>query len=238
MTAWKAKRFWKAAHVVECPGGYGVSLDARLVKTPAKESLVVPTRAMAQAIAAEWDAQQGIIDPRQMSVTRGANAAIDKVAVQFDEVVALIADYGGTDLLCYRAIGPTELVERQAAAWDPFLDWAAEYLGARLAVTSGVRPIAQEGAALARLRAEVASLSAFQLAALYDLVSITGSLVLGLAVAKGRTSASQAWLVARIDEHWQAEQWGEDEEASVLENFKREALITAEVFFSLASSPS
>ena len=233
MSGWAPKRFWKEAKVVEAEGGYTVSLDGRAVKTPAKAPLVVPARAMAEAIAAEWDAQAEKIDPNTMPVTRGANSAIDKVARQHAEVAELIAAYGGTDLLCYRAEAPEPLVARQAAGWDPLLDWAAAELGARLTVTAGVIPVAQPAPAQAALAARVAAMDPWELAALHDLVGITGSLVLGLAVALGRIDAATAWDLARIDEAWQIEQWGEDEEAAEQAAFKRAALLDAERFWQL-----
>ena len=160
MSGWAPKRFWTSAEVAEAPGGFAVTLDGRQVKTPAKAPLVVPSRALAEAIAREWQAQDEKIDPATMPVTRGANAAIDKVRSQHAEVAALIADYGGTDLLCYRAEAPRELVARQSEHWDPLLDWAEAALGARLAVTQGVVPVAQPEAALAALGARVAAMDA------------------------------------------------------------------------------
>lgn len=236
MSGWTAKRFWKAATAEPVEGGFAVHLDGRAVKTPAKRALVVPTRAMAEAIAAEWDAQEEKVDPATMPVTRSANAAIDKVATQFDEVAALIAEYGGTDLLCYRAEAPDELVARQANAWDPLLEWAEAELGARLEVTAGVLPKAQSEAALARMQAAVSAVDPFRMAALHDLVGITGSLVLGLAVARGRIDAGEAWVLSRIDEDWQAEQWGEDEEASATAAVKRDALQHAARFWELCAT--
>ena len=146
MSAWRAKRFWKQATAEACDGGFTVRLDGRTVKTPAKRPLVVPTLAMAQAIAVEWDAQQGAVKPETMPVTRAANSALDKVAEQFDEVADLLIAYGGSDLLCYRATGPEGLVERQAAGWTPLLDWAAQDLSAPLTVTHGIVHVDAEGA--------------------------------------------------------------------------------------------
>jgi len=216
MSGWKAKRFWTEATVRPAPGGFAIWLDARQVKTPAKAALVVPTEAMAHAIAAEWQAQEKAIDPRTMPVTRAANAAIDKVAVQFDEVAELIAAYGLSDLLCYRATGPEALAARQAAAWDPLLGWAAEALGAPLVTTHGVIPVAQPDTSAQALAGCVKALDAFRLTALHDLVSISGSLVLGLAVLHGRIDAETAWRLSRIDEEWQSELWGADEEAEAV----------------------
>jgi chaperone required for assembly of F1-ATPase len=153
MSAWKAKRFWTKAEAEPCEGGFTVRLDGRPVKTPAKAALVVPTQAMAQAIAAEWDAQSGEVKPATMPVTRAANSAIDKITAQRDEVVEIIAAYGQSDLLCYRAVAPAALIARQAAGWDPVLDWAEAALGARLVVTAGVVHVAQPSDALARLTA-------------------------------------------------------------------------------------
>lgn len=234
MSGWVAKRFWTAAEVAKAEGGFAVHLDGRPIRTPAKAPLIVPTRALAHAIADEWQAQGEKIDPRTMPVTRAANAAIDKVRPQHAEVAALIAEYGGTDLLCYRAEGPVALVARQAAAWDPLLDWSQAELGARLAVTAGVVPVPQDAAALAALSARVAALDEFELAAVHDLVSITGSLILGLAVAAGRLSAEEAWDIARLDEAWQIEHWGEDEEAAAEAALKRQALLDAARFLHLA----
>ncbi len=233
MSGWTAKRFWKTATVEAAEGGFTVRLDARPVKTPAKRLLVVPTEGMAAVIAAEWDAQQGIIRPDTMPHTRGANSAIDKVTPLFDAVVDEIAGYGGSDLLCYRATDPEPLIARQAAVWDPLVDWAAQDLNAPLAVTAGIIPVAQPPAVLARLRGVVAGHSPFQLVALHDLVAISGSLVLGLAVARGRLSADDAFAVSRIDESWQIEQWGADEEAAETEALRRDAFLHASRFFGL-----
>ena len=143
MTEWKLKRFWTEASVSEAEEGYAVLLDGRGVKTPAKTSLVVPTVELARAIAEEWDAQEGTIDPTTMPFTRSANAAIDKVTHQFDEVVNLLAEYGETDLLCYRADAPIELTQRQAEAWDPLLGWAKDTFGADLSPAKGVMFVEQ-----------------------------------------------------------------------------------------------
>lgn len=226
------KRFWAAAGVAERPAGWAVLLDGRPVKTPAKLPLVLPTEALARAVAGEWDAQQGEVRPALMPLTRTANSAIDKVASMAAAVVEEIARYGGTDLLCYRATAPAGLVARQAAAWDPWLDWVAGQ-GAALRVTAGIVHVAQPEASLAALTAQVARRSHFELAALYDLVAITGSLVLGLAVAEGRLEAGDAFDLARLDEDWQAEQWGQDEEAAESAAAKRQAMRDAGRFLRL-----
>jgi chaperone required for assembly of F1-ATPase len=233
MSTWAAKRFWKEATAVETEGGWTVQLDGRGVRTPAKAPLEVPTRAMAQAIAAEWDAQEGKVDPTSMPVTRSANAAIDKVAHQFDEVAQMLAAYGDSDLLCYRATGPQALIDRQAERWDPLLDWAAGHLGARLTPVSGVIHAPQDASALANLAKRVAAFTPFELAAFHDLVSISGSLVLGFAATEGHMGAADLWTLSRLDEDWQEEQWGEDEEASAQAALKKQAFGHAMRFFSM-----
>lgn len=233
MSGWKAKRFWKTATAEACEGGYTVRLDGRHVKTPAKAAFVVPTLAMAEAAAAEWEAQQSQIKPETMPVTRAINSAIDKLSVQFDEVAGLLAAYGATDLLCYRATGPDALIARQAAGWDPLLDWASDELKTPLRVTSGIVPIEQPAESLAGLRALTGALDRYQLAAFHDLVAISGSLVLAFAVIRGRLSGSEAFDLSRIDEVWQAELWGVDEDAAALEAAKKQALLEAARFFAL-----
>jgi chaperone required for assembly of F1-ATPase len=233
VSGWAAKRFWKAATAEACDNGFTVRLDARPVKTPAKQALLLPTLDMAQAVAAEWDAQQGLIRPEVMPLTRAANSAIDKVAPQLAAVVDEIANYGTTDLLCYRATDPQPLIDRQAAEWNPLLDWAHETLAAPLVVTQGVIPVPQPADSLGRLRAHVATHTAFQLAALHDLVAISGSLILGLAVSRQRLTGAAAFDLSRIDEAWQTELWGTDETAAAQEVLRRDAFRTAERFFAL-----
>lgn len=234
MSDWKPKRFWKTATATQIDDGFTVLLDARPVRTPAKATLQVPTLAMAEAIAAEWDAQSEVLDPMTMPVTRGANAAIDKVRTQRHEVIELLAEYGDSDLLCYRAAGPETLIKRQAEGWNPVLDWAAKALDAPLAVGEGVMHVAQTPASLENLQKEVAAFDDFALAAAHDLISISGSLVLALAVTKGALAAEDAWLLSRIDEHWQIEQWGEDDLAIASENAKQTAFLNAARFYLLS----
>ena len=234
MSGWAKKRFWKETGVVEVEGGYTVELDGRRVKTPAKAPLTLPSRAMAEAIAAEWQAQEGEIDPNSMPVTRSANAAIDKVAIQHGEVADMLAEYGGSDLLCYRATQPVELVARQAERWDPMLDWAEAELGARLKPVSGVMHMAQDSAALEQLRTQVHALSNFEMAAFHDLVSLSGSLVLGFAAVHDARPIEALWTLSRLDEDWQEEQWGIDEEAAEQAEIKKQAFFHADRFFRMS----
>ncbi len=233
MSAWTAKRFWKQAEASPCDGGFTVTLDGRAVKTPAKRLLVLPTLQMAEVIAAEWDAQQGRVKPETMPATRAANSAIDNVAIQFAEVAGDLARYGETDLLCYRATAPQELIDLQADAWDPLLAWSAAALRAPLIATAGVMHIRQPETSLAKLTAQVHAFTPFQLAAVHDLIAISGSLVLALAVTRGRLSLDEAWRLSRIDETWQNDLWGVDEDAAALESLKRQALTEAARFFAL-----
>ncbi|MES2435131.1 MAG: ATP12 family protein [Pseudomonadota bacterium] len=233
MSAWTAKRFWKQAAAEPCDGGFTVTLDGRAVKTPAKRLLVLPTMAMAEVIAAEWDAQTGRVKPETMPATRAANSAIDNVAIQFAAVAHDLARYGETDLLCYRATGPQELIDRQSDAWDPLLAWSAAALRAPLIATAGVMHIRQPEASIAKLTAQVHAFTPFQLAAVHDLIAISGSLILALAVTRGRLSLDEAWRLSRIDETWQNELWGVDEDAAALESLKRQAMSEAARFFAL-----
>lgn len=223
MAEWAMKRFWNETTVAEAGGGFTVHLDGRGVKTPAKAALVVPSHGFAEAMAAEWDAQEEQVDPTTMPFTKMANSAIDNVSQNFDGVAAMLADYAGTDLLCYRADQPAELVARQAATWDPLLEWAAERFGARLNTGAGVMHVAQPEDAVARLGNQLRSLTPFQLAATYDLVTIPGSLIMGLAAIHGQSDADSLWQAQRVDEDWQAEQWGVDEEAAEQAALKRAA---------------
>ncbi len=236
MSDWKPKRFWKAASATASDDGFTVMLDDRTVRTPAKAALTVPTMAMAEAIAAEWDAQDEVLDPGTMPVTRGANAAIDKVRVQRHEVVALLAEYGDSDLLCYRAAGPDGLIRQQQDGWDPMLDWAAAHLGVRLFVGEGVMHVTQPPDTLAKLTAEVAAFDDFALAGAYDLISLSGSLILALAATKGEITPDEAWRLSRIDEDWQIDQWGEDEEATAMAESKHTAFLDAARFMALSQA--
>ncbi|MDD9718859.1 ATPase [Dinoroseobacter sp. PD6] len=234
MSGWAAKRFWKETDIVEAGTGFEVRLDGRSVRTPLKTLLVVPSRGFAERIAAEWDAQDETVNPQSMPFTRAANAALDKVTPQHAEVAEMLSAYGGTDLLCYRATGPDTLCARQAESWDPLLDWAAERYGARLRVTAGVLPVDQDADSLARLSQAVAAFTPFQLTGFHDLVAISGSLVLGLAVAEGRMSAEAGFAASRIDEEWQISQWGDDEEEAERIAVKRADYLRAKEIFDLS----
>ena len=230
MSDWKAKRFWTDVTIEPKADGFTIRLDQRSVRTPARAPLVIPTLKLAEYVAAEWDAQGEIIAPSSMPFTRTANAAIDQVAPRRREVADNVAAYGDSDLLCYRAESPAGLVSRQTAAWDPLLDWAAHTLQVRLGLRTGVVHSAQEPDELARLSQTVHALSNFELAAVYDLVSLSGSLIIGLCVVRNARSGTELWAASRIDEVWQQEQWGEDAEAIEQERQKRRAFLDAAKF--------
>ncbi len=234
MNDWAPKRFWTQADVVARDGGFSVDLDGRAVKTPYKQALILPTRAMAQAAAAEWQAQTDKIDPTTMPVTRAANSAIDKVAPQHAEVAAMLAAYGENDLLCYRAAAPDTLIALQDAAWNPWLAWAAQALDAPLHVTTGIMPVDQPPASIARLHERVLRFDNFALTGFHDLVQLSGSLVLAFAVTLGKLTPQQAWPLSRIDEDFQISQWGDDEEAAEVAALKRQAFIDGAAFVEMS----
>ena len=234
MSGWKPKRFWKSAQVVAEGDAFTVTLDGRPIRTPGKAPLLLPSRAMAVAVAAEWDDQGATVDPRTMPFTRSANSAIDKVAPRRAEVAEMLAAYGDADLLCYRAPEPEALVARQAALWDPLLERAARELRAPLAPRTGVVHLPQAPEALAALSARVHAMDPFQLAGFHDLVSLSGSLVLGFAAALDWQDPDALWTLSRLDELWQEEQWGADDEAQAAAEVKRQAFLHAKRFFDAA----
>jgi chaperone required for assembly of F1-ATPase len=212
------KRFYKSVMVAATQGGhpaaYRILLDGKPVRTPAKALLAVPTRALAEAIAGEWEAQREHIDPSGMPLTRLANSAIDGVRTHQAEVRAEIAKYAASDLLCYRASEPELLVRRQAELWDPVLAWGRNALGATFAVAKGIMPVAQPGAATSAVARTLEGFDAFGLAALHVMTTLTGSALLALAHARGHLTAEAAWAAAHVDEDWQIGRWGEDAEAA------------------------
>ncbi|PLS19933.1 ATP12 family chaperone protein [Neptunicoccus cionae] len=224
----KKKRFWNTVDVAEAESGFVIQLDGRTVKTPEKRDLLLPTRKAAELVAQEWDDTSGELDPTAMPATRWANVSVDKMGGQMAAVVDMLAAYGENDLLCYRATHPQELIARQAAFWDAPLQWASQTFEAPLLVTSGVIPVEQPNQSVANLRQAVETFDPFELAAFHDLVQISGSLVLALAVARQHMVAEQAWDVARVDENWQIEHWGVDDEAAEAAELKRQAFLLSE----------
>jgi chaperone required for assembly of F1-ATPase len=235
MTPSLKKRFWTETSVAEVDSGFEVLLDKQQLKTPAKTPLIVPTKILAGLIADEWAAQVEQVDPKTMPMTRRANAALDKVAPQRAEVAAMLSEYGGSDLLCYRCEYPVELAERQATAWDPLLDWASLKYGASLQITCGIVHHAQEQLALNNLSAEVNQLDIFPLTGFHDLVTHSGSLIIALAAIVGHEEIGELWLRSQVDEIWQIDQWGADDEAEVAAASKQQDFFDAYRFFQVAS---
>lgn len=236
MSERKPKRFWKQAGVEQVGDRFGVRLDGRTVKTPAKAELALPTRELAELIAGEWQAQDDIINPATMPMTRLANSAIDKVATQHREVADMLADYGDADLLCYRANFPVELANRQAEKWDPLLAWTREQFGAILVPKAGVMHEPQDNDSLTLLRKQVHGLDEFELSGFHDLVSLSGSLIIGFAAIHSFKPVEDLWDISRVDEIWQEEQWGKDDEAAELALAKRTDFLNASLFFSAAKT--
>lgn len=205
------KRFWTEASVFASDAGWSVALDGKPLRTPARKPLAVPTRALADAVAAEWDAQAEEVRPRAMPLTGLANAAVDRAG---PELAASLAAYGESDLLCYRAERPPALAATQSARWDPPLEWARRRYDVAFVITSGIAHRLQPAPTLARLGNAVSALDRFGLAGLHPLVTITGSLVLGLAVLEGELSADAAFDAGELDARFQAAHWGEDAEAA------------------------
>ncbi|WP_417826433.1 ATP12 family chaperone protein [Thalassospira povalilytica] len=208
-------RFYKKAEAVADDSGSGwrVHLDGRAVKSPAKAEFLLPSEVLAREIAAEWDAQGEKVQPATMPIMQLAATAIDRVAPNRAAVIAELTGYGRSDLLCYRATFPEDLIERQAKAWQPLLDWAKDGLGVALAVTEGVMPISQDDASLLRLQDHVESFDDYHLTALHSLTTVSGSVIIGLAVMNRQIDAQRAFECAMLDEEYAIEQWGEDAEA-------------------------
>lgn len=229
------KRFYEQVSTVSAEDGNGfeVHLDARGVRTPMRRPLQVPTRVLADAIAQEWRAQGDEIDVESMPLTRISATAVDRVADDREGYVDQIAAFGGTDLVCYRAQAPAELVLRQVRIWQPILDWAVETFGSELVVTDGLLPVDQPPESLARLRAAVAEHDDYELAALGVVTSASGSLVVALALSKGHLDGETAFDVSQLDESYQVELWGEEAEAQARRDILRAEIDCAAAFLEL-----
>lgn len=223
------KRFWTSAEPMRSEdGGWTVGLDGKPLRTPGRAPLVVPAQALASAIAAEWNAAPDKLDPGSLPLTGLANAAIDRVAPQRTAFAGELARYGESDLTCYRAEGPRELVARQQTAWDPLLAWGRRRFDVDFRTTSGIVHVAQPEATVRRLAHALAALDEFRLAGLSPLVTIGGSLLAGLAVLEAAVAAGDAWDSVTVDDRWQRDRWGADCEAEQrLENRRRNFLAAA-----------
>ncbi|MDF2367874.1 ATP12 family chaperone protein [Sneathiella sp.] len=228
------KRFYKKVTAEKEGGAYSVQLDGRVIKTPAKAHLRLPTRALAEAIAEEWDAQVTDIDPSSMPLMQAAATAIDRVTPQRDKVIEEIAGYGGTDLVCYRASHPMSLVAKQSAAWDPMLEWIETRHKVTLEACQGIMHIQQPEEALTKMRDVVVAQNDMTLAPLYNITSLCGSLVIALAVLDGHVTAEEAFDISELDETHVMEFWGSDAEAVNRRNNNKKSLAASERFLQLS----
>jgi chaperone required for assembly of F1-ATPase len=207
------KRFYTHAGFVESPGGFAITLDDKPIRTPSGRSVVAPTRTIADAIVAEWEAQKESIDPLTMPMTRFANSVVDAVVDRVEAVTEDLAKYFQSDLLFYRAGDPEALVAREATHWDPILFWAADALGAHFILAEGIVHVRQPDSAIAAARAALPD-DPWSIAALHVITTLTGSALLALALLRGVIDQDQAWAAAHVDEDWNIEQWGVDEEVA------------------------
>ena len=227
------KRFWAGAETVQRDGGWGVELDGKPLRTPARVPLTVPTKALADAIAAEWGSVDKTIDPGSMPLTGLANAAIDRISPDKKGFADGLARYAEADLACYRAEAPQTLIERQGRAWDSLLDWGRRRFDVDFATTNGILHVAQPPATVGRLAHAVAALDPFRLAGLSPLVTIGGSLLAALGVQEGAFTPDEAWEAVSLDDRWQLEQWGADAEAEAAFDARRRDFLAAARFLEL-----
>jgi chaperone required for assembly of F1-ATPase len=232
----EARRFYKEATAVADGEVWRIALDGKVVKTPARNPLSLPTRALAEAIAAEWAVQEAKVKPDTMPLMQLASTAIDRVAPDRDRIIAETAGYAATDLVCYRADGPDELIARQATHWDPLIDWLRERYDVSLQKAAGVMAIPQSDQALAALTRAVAAQDDFRLTALGVMTGAAGSLAIGLAVLEGRISPEDAAAAAQLDELYQAERWGIDPEAEKRRANQKSDLVAARRFLDLLAT--
>ena len=227
------KRFWKEVATSKVKDAFGITLDGKPIKTPTKADLLVPSLALAEAIAKEWDAQGENVEPKSMPMFQFSLTALDRVAPQRHKIIDEIASYGASDLLCYREAQDRNLKQHQHEIWQPYLAWFEEQFEVSLLVTEGVMPISQSQKAVKRMGEIVATYDDFALAGLHSLTTLTGSLVLGMAVAKGYVSAEKVTAAAFLDMRWQQEKWGPDKEAEQVMRTRIESLLEAERYLAL-----
>ena len=226
------KKFYKSVSVEAADTGHIITLDGRLVKTPGKAMLVMPTRALADAVAQEWESQGEKIDPDTMHQTRLANTAIDRVAPRHDDVATEVAAFGGSDLLCYRVSEPVELVDAHARVWNPYLDWAKQAYGIALKTTVGIMPVRQAPEVLEVFLRHVRGHDAFELTGLHAFTSGFGSLILAMAYMEGFSPLEAVWQASILDAIHQEEAWGVDEEAQEKRARLRDEMMVTATFIS------
>jgi len=225
-----ARRFYQSAAVIAGESGFTVTLDDRPVRTPAGAVLAVPTEPLAHAIAAEWESQEETISPPTMPLTGLAATALDRVSSHRREVIDQMAKYAETDLLCYRAESPSELVDRQEKNWQPLLEWLEEYYAAPLAVTSGIAPVDQPEHSILKIRQAIEAMDDTELTVLATVTESTGSLIVAMALLASRISADKAFEFSLLDELFQAERWGDDEDAVIRRRQIKKDILAASTF--------
>jgi chaperone required for assembly of F1-ATPase len=232
------KRFYNEVSVATGAGGHQILLDGRPVRTPARQAMVLPSAALAQAVADEWRTQGETIERAGMGLTRLATTALDRMPVLRGAAIEEVLGYALTDLLCYRAAEPVELAERQRLSWQPWLDWLAEAHGARLVVTTSMLPVTQPKPAVARLRAAIAQLDDWRLVGLHGATTALGSVVLGLALLEGRIDAEQALAASLLDELYEIERWGRERDAERRQQGLRREVAAAATFLGCLRTPA
>ena len=227
------RRFYTSVSVTE---DFGIALDGRVVKTPFKSRLILPTRALAEAVAAEWEGQGEKINPATMLFTRLANTAIDRVRLDRARIVGEVIEYANSDLVCYRADAPDALVNRHREVWDPIVDWARDTLDAPFVVTAAIVHTPQPDASLIAHEAAVADLNDFELSAYYSIMTMTGSALIAMMLARAAITPETAWAAAHADEDYQIEQWGEDDEAAARRSLRHEEFAACCRFMALSKT--
>ena len=230
MAEWKPKRNWSKVTTDVYGNGFAVFLDANPVRTPAQHTMILPTRNLALLVADEWRLQEEFVEMENMPFTRMSNAGLDTTPETRSELNKMLADYCRTDLLYYRATEPRELRLRQHDGWDPVLSWIQSKFQAKFVVTSGVMPVSQPKSSVERLISEISRMDGFEICALRELVTMTGSLLLGIAAIHNFRLPLEIWQLSRIDEEWQRDKWGSDELADQINNDNLKSFLNAHRF--------
>jgi chaperone required for assembly of F1-ATPase len=234
MTGAPARRFYRSVAVTGAKAPFSIALDDRPLRTPLKRPLDLPTRSVAEVVALEWLSQSERIEPQKMPFTRLANTAVDRVADNYSRIIGDIVDFAGSDLVCYRADEPTDLIERQARNWQPVLDWARARLGGDFVVTEGIVHVEQPASALEAIQSYLAGKDAWALTALHNMTTLTGSALISAMACEAAILPSEAWLAAHIDEDWQIVLWGWDEEARLRRDHRRQEFDVCLRFYELS----
>ena len=228
-----ARRFYQEVNVIKLERGFAVELDGRLVKTPLGQPQILTSKDLAIAIAHEWASQEKIIVPETMPLTGYANSSIDRIEKNRESILKEILNFAETDLLCYRANEPIDLVSRQNSHWQPLLDWAADTMKIKLKVTTGILHIKQPLRAIDTLAKLLRGKNDMELAGIISLTTACGQIILALALAKGRIDIKEALVCTQLEQIYQNERWGVDEETRIRQVSLETEIATATKFLSL-----